>query len=132
MSLECILKDLKWLIFQVLNYVCVGLLNDFDLSGPEPEGVDQDSAFPLASKGKRTKARSGKVNSKRECKASGVGLRSTSKPTPSVSKCDPVGGDKDSHSLKTRSKHTRRSSLPSVGTDSEFRVYTKSGTFSSS
>ena len=69
----------------------VGLLDDFDLSEPEPGGVDQESAFPLASKGKRTKARSDKVNSNRECKALGVGLRTRSKPTPSVSKCDPVG-----------------------------------------
>ena len=65
MSLECILKVAH---FQNLNYMCVGLLDDFDLSEPEVEGVNQDSALPLASKGKRTKARSGKVNSSRECK----------------------------------------------------------------
>ena len=80
-------------------------------------GLDQESALPLASKGKRSKACSGKCNSRGECKASGVSLPTRSKLTPSVSKCDPVSSDKDSHSLKTRGRRTRKTSLPSVGTE---------------
>ena len=53
----------------------VGLLDDFDLSESE---LELQRALPLASKSKRTKDRSDKVNFNRECKASGVGLRTRS------------------------------------------------------
>ena len=109
----------------------VGLLDDVDLSEPEQKGhcgVDQEtkeSALPLVSKGKRTHARSGQNNSSSECKEAGLSRRTRSKQAPAVTSCGQADVDDRSDSSKSRSRHTRRSSLPSARLDSEFRVYSR-------
>ena len=101
-------------------------MEDFDPEQKGHSGIDQkieESALPLVSKGKHTRARSGKENSTSESKPASRSQQTRNKPTLTVSSCGKVNADDHSHSLKPRSRRTRRSSLPSVGTDGEFRVY---------
>ena len=104
-------------------------MEDFDLSEPEQKGhsgVDQEieeSELRVAAKGKRTRACSGKDKSSSESKQAGLSWRTKNKPTLTISSCSKIDADDHSHSLKPRGRRTRRSSLPSVGTDGEFRVY---------
>ena len=115
-------------ILKFLNFFSVGLSEDFDHSEPKSEGHSgvgqevEESALPLVSKGKRTRAHSCKDNSGSESKQTGLSQRSRNKPTLAILSCDEVDADDHSHSLKTRDRHTRRSPLPSVVADGEFRV----------
>ena len=103
-------------------------MEDFDLSEPEQKGhsgVDQEieeSELRVAAKGKCTRAHSCKDNSGSESKQTGLSQRTRNKPTLTVLSCDKVDADDHSHSLKTRDRCTRRSSLPFVVADGEFRV----------
>ena len=79
---------------EVLKFFSVGLSEDFDLSEPESEGHSgvgqevEESALPLVSKGKRTRAHSCKDNSGSESKQTGLSQQNRNKPTLTVLSCD--------------------------------------------